>query len=85
MLYYIVCVIKNIKIYIIFFIRLVSLKKISIVCYNIKVQNIYTYNFSLNQNNSNHNIIKTIVLNLCSLSFKIHVAVNDFTHVNVQL
>jgi len=45
----------------------------------------YTYNFSQNQNNLNQNFIKTTVLNLYSLIFKIHVAVNHFTHVNTQL
>jgi len=36
---------KKIRIYIYFAIFFVSLRKISIICYNMKVQNIYTYNF----------------------------------------
>jgi len=54
---------KNMKIYIIFVVLLVSLKKISIVCYNMRVQNIYTYSF-----NQNQKIIKTIVRKLYILA-----------------
>ena len=39
---------EKIRIYILFDILLMSLKNISIICYNIKVRNIYTYTFNQN-------------------------------------
>jgi len=46
-------VLKKIRIYIIFVILLWLLKKINmifLVCYNLKITNIYTYNFNQNHN-----------------------------------
>ena len=40
-----------------------SLKNISVLCYNMKVQNIYTYTF-----NQNKNFIKNTVNNLYTLA-----------------
>jgi len=57
---------KTISIYIIFVKLLMSLKRTTKVCYNMKVQNISSYNFDQNQNNFNQyqDFIKITIRNL---------------------
>jgi len=64
---HIVGVIKKTKIYIIFVILLISLKNISMICYNLKVKNKLTHNF-----NQNQIFIKNIDCNLYAFANKKH-------------